>query len=173
MLKDCNSFKIVFVYLIHVLFSITFFMYFLQDICSELWRCGCGCLLLCFHFFSLHLSPSLNWQVWPVHLFPLLFCLFLSEGIITAVPEDNHHERLAGEMRMPLQWIQEAVMRQSKLDHLNSRLMKNYVNNHSGKVKRSRMWAPPLRSVQWMIISSVSCSIPPGDHPASIHTLIA
>ena len=75
------------------------------------------------------------------------FFLYLSEGIITAVPEDNYHERLAGEMRMPLQWIQEAVMRQSKLDHLNSRQMKNYVNNHSGKVKRSRMWAPPLRSV--------------------------
>ena len=53
--------------------------------------------------------------------------------------------------KMPLQWMHDAVKlqeeRQGKFDRLSSRMMKDYVNNQIGKIKRSRMWAPPLRSV--------------------------
>ena len=83
----------------------------------------------------------------------ITFCLCLSEFLITAGAADNHDERLAGEMRMPLPWMHDAVQlqaeRPSKFDHLKSWTMKNYADKQSGKVKRSRMWAPPLRSVHF------------------------
>ena len=107
------------------------------------WRCGCGCWSLS-HFSSpLHLWRSLNWQVWAIHLFPFLF---FSEGKITAGEKDHERPAAVKMGKMPLQWMQDAVKlqleRQKKFDHLNSGMMKDY-----GKIKRSRMWAPPLRSV--------------------------
>ena len=118
-----------------------FYCIFSQICPNKLLGCGCGCSAF-FHFSSLHVCRSLNWQVWALHLFPLLF-VTLSQGGIRA---DSASE-MAGGMGMPLPWTHKAFKlqeeRQSKFGDLNSRMMKNRANNH----KRSRMWAPPLRSV--------------------------
>ena len=62
-----------------------------------------------------------------------------------------------------LQLLHDAVKlqekRQGKFDSLDSRMMKDYVNNHSGKIKRSRMWAPPLRLVLCFTLKYLSSAI--------------
>lgn len=117
--------------------------------------------------------PHRPLEMWLWLLTPLLLSPSLSQ--LTAGAADNHDERLAGEMRMPLPWMHDAVQlqaeRPSKFDHLKSWTMKNYADKQSGKVKRSRMWAPPLsaelRAKRWTIFQRFFGGSGPSLHGAT------
>ena len=102
-------------------------------------------------------SESLNCQVWTVQQFPLLF-VFSSLNVwlqkwqhtTTMRVKEGRWESLFHGCKMPSNWKKggPAILIIWTSDHLYSRrMMKNYASKQIGKVKRSRMWAPPLRSV--------------------------